>query len=74
MFLFSATFFPISVYPEPLRVFIELTPLYHSVDLIRGLTTSTAGASSLWDVVYLILMGIAGVVIAALRLRRKLLR
>ena len=39
MFLFSGTFFPITVYPEPLRLVIEWTPLYHGVNLIRGLTT-----------------------------------
>jgi len=74
MFLFSATFFPITVYPPVLQVVVELTPLYRGIDLIRGLTTGTVGAGQLVDVAYLLLMGIAGVTIAALRLRRRLLK
>ncbi|TMC96227.1 MAG: ABC transporter [Chloroflexi bacterium] len=74
MFLFSATFFPITVYPPALQVVVELTPLYRGIDLIRGLTTGAVGAGQLVDVAYLLLMGIAGVTIAALRLRRRLLK
>jgi len=74
MFLFSATFFPITVYPPALQVLVELTPLYRGIDLIRGLTTGAVGAGQLVDVAYLLLMGIAGVTIAALRLRRRLLK
>ena len=29
MFLFSATFYPLSTYPRPLQVVVQLTPLYH---------------------------------------------
>jgi lipooligosaccharide transport system permease protein len=74
MFLFSATFFPITVYPPALQVLVEITPLYRGIDLIRGLTTGAVGAGQLVDVAYLVLMGIAGVTIAALRLRRRLLK
>ena len=41
LFLFSATFYPITTYPEPIQTLVQLTPLYHGVDLIRGLTTGT---------------------------------
>jgi lipooligosaccharide transport system permease protein len=74
MFLFSATFFPITVYPPALQLVVELTPLYRGIDLIRALTTGAVGAGQLVDVAYLVLMGIAGVTIAALRLRRRLLK
>ena len=30
MFLFSATFFPLSVYPDWLEVVVQATPLYHA--------------------------------------------
>lgn len=73
MFLFSGTFFPITVYPAPLRVLIEVTPLYHGVSLIRALTTGTAGAAQLGDVAYLVVLALIGVFVAALRLRRQLL-
>ena len=74
MFLFSATFFPITVYPQALRVIVEVTPLYRGIDLIRGLTTGVVGPGQLLDVGYLLVMGIAGVTVAALRLRSRLLK
>jgi lipooligosaccharide transport system permease protein len=74
MFLFSATFFPITVYPPALRVVVELTPLYRGIDLIRGLTTGAVGPGQLVDVGYLLLMGIAGITVASLRLRNRLLK
>jgi lipooligosaccharide transport system permease protein len=74
LFLFSATFFPITVYPPTLRVVVEVTPLYHGIDLIRGLTTGSVGLGQLGDVAYLVVMGILGVAVAALRLRSRLLK
>jgi len=35
MFLFSATFYPITAYPSYLRPFVQLVPLYHGVALAR---------------------------------------
>lgn len=74
MFLFSATFFPLGVYPPALRFVIELTPLYHGVDLIRGLTTGSIGPGLIVDVLYLLALGVIGIAIASLRLRRRLLK
>jgi lipooligosaccharide transport system permease protein len=74
MFLFSGTFFPITVYPAPLRAVIELTPLYRSIDLIRGLTTGAVSSAQLGDVAYLVVLAFVGVAVAALRLRRQLLK
>ena len=74
MFLFSATFFPITVYPPLLQAFVSITPLYRGIDLIRGLTTGNVGSAQLVDVLYLVLLGVAGVAVASLRLRRRLLK
>ena len=48
MFLFSATFYPLSVYPEPIQWLIQALPLWHGVELVRGLTTGAVerGCSS----------------------------
>ena len=54
MFLFSGTFFPIEVYPEFIQVLVQLTPLYHAINLIRGLSTGLVGTAQLWDFVYLV--------------------
>jgi lipooligosaccharide transport system permease protein len=74
MFLFSATFFPITVYPPALRFIVELTPLYHGIDLIRGLTTGAIGPGLLIDVAYLAALAVVGVAVAATRLRTQLIK
>jgi lipooligosaccharide transport system permease protein len=73
LFLFSATFYPLSVYPRALQVVIECTPLYQAVTLIRGLTLGVVGPALLVPVVYLALMGMTGLVIAGRRVSRLLL-
>jgi lipooligosaccharide transport system permease protein len=72
LFLFSATFYPITVYPGPLQVAVQLTPLYHGVDLLRSLTTGMIGPSIMVDIAYLIILGAAGLALAATRLERLL--
>ncbi len=72
MFLFSGTFYPISAYPPALQAVVEVTPLYRGVHLIRALTTGTPDASLLFDVVYLLGLGIIGLAIVSRRLSRLL--
>jgi lipooligosaccharide transport system permease protein len=74
MFLFSATFYPLSVYPRPLQIVVECTPLYQGVALMRGLTLGVVGPGLLWHVAYLALMGLAGLYVAGRRIGRLLLR
>ena len=73
MFLFSATFFPLSTYPDWLEVVIQATPLYHGVELIRSLTTGTVGWYQLFDVAYLAALGLVGTWIVGRRIERLLL-
>ena len=74
MFLFSATFYPITAYPPALRVLVELTPLYRGVDLLRGLTVGYVGVPQAVDVVYLVVMGLLGLAVVSRRLDRLLLK
>lgn len=74
LFLFSATFYPITLYPGPLQAVVQLTPLYHGVDLLRSLTTGAIGPWILLDLAYLVTLGLAALTIAALRLERLLLK
>ena len=74
LFLFSATFYPLGRYPGALRVIVELTPLYHGVHMLRGLTTGHVGVDMVLDAAYLALMALCGVLLAAYRLQRLLLR
>ncbi len=74
LFLFSGTFYPVTTYPEPIRLLVELTPLFHGVDLVRGLTTGALGPGMLVDVAYLTVMGLVGLAITSRRLERLLLK
>ena len=60
LFLFSATFYPLDVYPPVFQVLTWFSPLYHSVVLIRGLTLGILGWQMLVAVVYLVAMGVVG--------------
>ena len=73
MFLFSATFFPVTAYPGVLRWIIEATPLYRGVVLCRELTTGVVTWESGVSVVYLAVMGAVGVLMARRRLDTLLL-
>jgi lipooligosaccharide transport system permease protein len=74
LFLFSATFYPITAYPEALRVIVSLTPLYQGVELLRSLTTGAVGPWIVGNVVYLVVMGLIGLTIASKRLDKLLLK
>jgi lipooligosaccharide transport system permease protein len=74
MFLFSGTFYPVDAYPEGLRLFVQATPLYQAVDLLRALAVGHLDASLLVHVVYLAVLGIAGLWIVSRRLDKLLLK
>jgi len=74
LFLFSATFYPITAYPSGLRTVVELTPLYRGVHMLRALTTGDITWMLLLDAGYLLAMGAVCVVLATRRLDRLLLR
>ncbi|WP_406041986.1 ABC transporter permease [Micromonospora sp. NBC_00898] len=72
LFLFSGTFVPAEAYPAVLRWVVELTPLYRSVHLIRGISVGAAGWSWLLDVAYLLVLTAVGLVVASRRMGRLL--
>jgi lipooligosaccharide transport system permease protein len=69
MFLFAATFFPLSQYPDALQVVVRCTPLYQGVAIERALTTGQLQWSMLLNALYLVVMGAVGVRVATRRLR-----
>jgi lipooligosaccharide transport system permease protein len=73
MFLFSATFYPLSTYPEGLQWVVQATPLYHGVALVRDLMLGDVAAGMLVHVAYLGAIGMIGTVFAARRIERLLL-
>jgi lipooligosaccharide transport system permease protein len=74
MFLFSTTFFPLSVYPEPVQVGVQCLPLYHAIEIMRALCTGFVDLSVLGHLAYFAVMAAVGVVVAARRLGALLLR
>ena len=72
LFLFSATFYPLDVYPPFLQVVAWFSPLYHGVVLVRGLTLGILSWTMLINVTYLLALGIIGSVVTARRIGRML--
>jgi lipooligosaccharide transport system permease protein len=73
MFLFSATFYPLSVYPDYLRPIVQLIPLYHGVALTRAAAfgQGTMG-TELAHVAFLLAMAFLGIAWGRRTMRRRL--
>ncbi|MET1072576.1 MAG: ABC transporter permease [Umezawaea sp.] len=74
LFLFSTTFYPLSVYPPLMQTVVTWTPLYHAIELLRGLTTGVLSWSMLGNLAYFAVMAAVGLVVAARRLGTLLLK
>jgi lipooligosaccharide transport system permease protein len=68
MFLFSATFFPVTQYPPVVEAVVRFTPLYQGVVLERALVLGEVNWFLLVHAAYLFVMGAACLHIAARRL------
>jgi lipooligosaccharide transport system permease protein len=73
LFLFSATFYPLTVYPGWLQLVVRFTPLYQSVAMIRGLDAGLFTWSILGHALYLAVMGVLGLAVTGRRLTALLL-
>jgi lipooligosaccharide transport system permease protein len=74
MFLFSATFYPLTTYPRAVADVVRWTPLYQAVDVQRALALGHVGPGLLANLAYLLAMGVVGVAVATRRLGKLLLR
>lgn len=68
LFLFSATFYPLDVYPPAMQQIAKISPLYHGTELLRGLSLGVLDWSMLGHIAFLVIMGFIGGVIANKRL------
>jgi lipooligosaccharide transport system permease protein len=74
LFLFSGTFFPIEQLPDFMQPFAYLTPLWHGVELCRGLALGLEYTfPPLLSVGYLLLWTVAGAWLAIRILQRRLI-
>lgn len=74
MFLFSATFFPITTYPDAIQWVVRCSPLYHAVELLRALNFGTVGWAQLVNLSYLLVLGAGGLFLAQRRIGKLLLK
>jgi lipooligosaccharide transport system permease protein len=74
MFLFSGTFFPISVYPQWVQVIVQALPLWQGVELVRALTLGIVHWGLLAHVAYFLVMIVVGMWFTTIRLRALFMR
>jgi len=72
LFLFSATFYPLSSYGDWGWV-VQLSPLYHGVAIVRALNVGDVGPMMLVHAGVLFVIGAGGVAVASRRIRTLLL-
>jgi lipooligosaccharide transport system permease protein len=68
IFLFSGTFFPLDVYPRALQYLVQLSPLYHGIELIRAFTLNQFDITVFGHLAFLLSMGAIGIAVAGRRL------
>jgi lipooligosaccharide transport system permease protein len=73
MFLFSGTFYPLSVYPRVIGVIVEWSPLYQGVVILRDLVLGVPSPDLAWRAAYLVALGVAGLALAGQRIAKLLL-
>jgi lipooligosaccharide transport system permease protein len=75
MFLFSGTFFPVSQLPLAFELAAYVTPIWHGVELCRGLMLGTIELlPALGHVAYLLAWTVGGLVFARRSYRRRLFK
>jgi lipooligosaccharide transport system permease protein len=72
LFLFSATFHPLDVYPPLFQGIARVSPLHHGVEIIRALTLETVSGVIFLHVAFPGAMAVLGLTITARRLERLL--
>jgi lipooligosaccharide transport system permease protein len=73
LFLFSGTFYPITLLPGWLHPVAYATPLYHGVDLERGLVLGRIGvAGPLEDLLYLSFFAVLGYLLSVRNFEKRL--
>ena len=74
MFLFSGSFYPLSVFPDWLQTVIRLFPLAHAIDLVRGLTLGNVSWALVGHAMYFVVMIVAGLFFTTRRLNALFMR
>ena len=74
LFLFSGTFFPVSQLPNWLEWAAYVTPLWHGVELTRAAALGTETTiAAFWSVLYLVVFGVIGALLAIRNLEKRMI-
>jgi len=68
LFLFSATFYPLDIYPPFVQQIARISPLYHGTEMLRSFSLGIFDWSLAGHVAFLLAMGLIGARIASRRL------
>jgi lipooligosaccharide transport system permease protein len=68
MFLFSGTFYPLSIYPQWIQSIIQAMPLWHAIQLERSFMLGNIDGSIAGHVIYFAVMIVAGLYFTTRRL------
>ena len=68
MFLFSGSFYPITVFPQWLQFVVNLLPLSHAIDLVRGLCLGHINFALAGHALYFVVMIVIGLFFTTKRL------
>lgn len=74
LFLFSGSFYPLTVYPGYLQAILKASPLWQAIEMIRDLTLGVVSWGILWHVLYFAVMVAIGVTATSKRLTKLFLR
>jgi lipooligosaccharide transport system permease protein len=74
MFLFSGTFFPVSVYPQWIQSVVQALPLWQGVELVRSLMLGNVHIGLLSHVAYFVVMIVLGLWFTTVRLKALFMR
>jgi lipooligosaccharide transport system permease protein len=74
MFLFSGSFYPLTVYPGWLQAFIKALPLWHGIILIRSVSLGLISPSLIPHVIYFLIMIVLGLFFTTRRLTNLFMR
>jgi lipooligosaccharide transport system permease protein len=74
IFLFSGSFYPLSVFPDWAQIIIKSLPLWHAIELIRNLTLGIVGWHLIGHICYFLVMIIVGLYFTTKRLNALFMR
>jgi len=74
IFLFSGSFYPLSVFPDWAQIIIKTLPLWHAIEMIRNLSLGIINLSLLGHVAYFLVMIIGGLFFTTKRLNALFMR